>query len=423
MQTEWGRRGSLCLFHVDRGINEITEYSHVVLLCIAYADLTYEYWSRLYQMPSLVWTREEDEKLRGLVGRIGENKWADIAKEMATKTGKQCRRRWKNALTINAKTSTWSEEEDQRLIQYHKELGNKWTEISRRFGDRTDNAAKNRWNALCRKHPSLVHDEAPVTLVGVKRGTRTHTMIEASSSERSSVRQRSMQSAMNEYEQPHVDTGAPKVALDGGSSLPTPFDQRSTDDLSSGPADMLRRHIDPLFPKDPRYPNFFNAGQMPLDNIKSAMNASHSTFPKDILEASDVMRQYLSSWPLGAPRMTGTPSQQVSMGEFYNLLRSTSQNVLPPGYSSSNSKRMMGNPADPLDNLSFNSTSSSLNSEQRQILETLLNQPSKSGVDMTPPVQMPVGKPSEDLVHLVSNFSQSEIESLISFLKANEQKQ
>jgi Zn-dependent oligopeptidase len=82
-----------------------------------------------------------------------------------------------------------------------------------------------------------------------------------------------------------------------------------------------------------------------------------------------------------------------------------------------------GNSSDILDNLSFTSASSSLNSEQRQILETLLNQQSKSGVEISPPVQIPVGKPSEDLVQLVSNFSQSEIESLISFLKGNEQKQ
>ncbi|KAI8100317.1 hypothetical protein M9435_006801 [Picochlorum sp. BPE23] len=388
--------------------------------------------SEVYQMPTLVWTREEDEKLRGLVRRIGENKWADIAREMETKTGKQCRRRWKNALTINAKTTTWSEEEDQKLIRYHKELGNKWTEISRRFGDRTDNAAKNRWSALCRKHPSLVHDAAPVTLVGVKRGTRTHTMIEASSSERSSVRQRRerVQPAMQTRDQTPVGAGVP--TLDGGSSLPTPFDQRSTDDLSAaGPADMLRRQIDPLLPKDSRYHNLLTAGQMShssLDNTKSTgMNTSHSMFPKDILEASDVMRQYLSSWPLGAPRMTGTPSQQMPMGDFYSLLQSASQNLLPPGgFSSSNSKRMMmgnGNSSDILDNLSFTSASSSLNSEQRQILETLLNQQSKSGVEISPPVQMPVGKPSEDLVQLVSNFSQSEIESLISFLKGNEQKQ
>jgi hypothetical protein len=48
----------------------------------------------------------------------------------------QCRRRWTNHLSITAKTTEWTAEEDDRLVEAHSALGNKWMEISRIFGDR-----------------------------------------------------------------------------------------------------------------------------------------------------------------------------------------------------------------------------------------------------------------------------------------------
>ncbi|PSC74519.1 Myb-related B isoform A [Micractinium conductrix] len=107
-------------------------------------------------MPAtLQWTPEEDEMLRELVEVHGAKAWAKIASVICTKGSKQCRRRWKNFINMSAKTCTWSQEEDATLIDAHRRLGNRWTEISRIFGDRTDNAVKNRWHALIRKHPEL----------------------------------------------------------------------------------------------------------------------------------------------------------------------------------------------------------------------------------------------------------------------------
>ena len=104
------------------------------------------------QKTNMPWTEEEDDQLRKLVAEFGPKKWVFVASKMENKGGKQCRRRWQNYLNCdNNKQGGWSPEEDEVLMTKHKIVGNKWTEIAKAVGGRTDNAVKNRYAALIAK--------------------------------------------------------------------------------------------------------------------------------------------------------------------------------------------------------------------------------------------------------------------------------
>ena len=118
-----------------------------------------------------MWTEEEDEELRGFVAEYGVKKWAFISTKMSTGKGaKQCRRRWQNYLNNDLKQGGWTEEEDQILLDGHRLHGNKWTEIARMVGGRTDNAVKNRHAVLVLKEQKKDEDDSEAT--GSRGGKR-----------------------------------------------------------------------------------------------------------------------------------------------------------------------------------------------------------------------------------------------------------
>lgn len=77
------------------------------------------------------WTSAEDSLLVDYVQKHGEGNWNAVQKYSGlSRCGKSCRLRWANHLRPNLKKGAFTPEEEQKIIELHSQMGNKWARMA-----------------------------------------------------------------------------------------------------------------------------------------------------------------------------------------------------------------------------------------------------------------------------------------------------
>ena len=97
------------------------------------------------------WTPEEDDALLALVGELRPSDEIDwFACKIPTRTTKQCQHRYRLRHDPSVKRGPWTPQEDELLLQLHKEHGRVWVRISGYIEGRPEWSCKSRFHSLRR---------------------------------------------------------------------------------------------------------------------------------------------------------------------------------------------------------------------------------------------------------------------------------
>ena len=82
------------------------------------------------------WTSAEDAILIDYVKKHGEGNWNAVQKHSGLfRCGKSCRLRWANHLRPDLKKGAFTPEEENRIIELHATMGNKWARMAAEVGN------------------------------------------------------------------------------------------------------------------------------------------------------------------------------------------------------------------------------------------------------------------------------------------------
>ena len=107
-------------------------------------------------VPKQKFTPEEDEQLKRLVEKFGENDWERVAAMLVNRNARQCHDRWKFYVNPALNKEPFTEQEDWLLINLVSKYGGMWVQISKHFKNRSDVQMKNRWKTLQKRIKSRV---------------------------------------------------------------------------------------------------------------------------------------------------------------------------------------------------------------------------------------------------------------------------
>ncbi|KAJ9302073.1 hypothetical protein DTO271G3_939 [Paecilomyces variotii] len=102
-------------------------------------------WSKVQaDIQKGVWRQEEDERLHNAVQQLGF-KWSRVATIVQCRTADQRAKRWQQVLRPDLNHTSWTPEEDEKLLAAIKTYDNNWKKISlAEFPDRSTHDIRNR---------------------------------------------------------------------------------------------------------------------------------------------------------------------------------------------------------------------------------------------------------------------------------------
>ena len=103
--------------------------------------------------------------LKEYVALNGPTNWGDAARHVGTgRNAKQCRERWVNQLDPSIRpTSSWTEEEDERVMALFDAYPQRWTKIADYMPGRSPNQVTNRHKILCGRRRRQCEDTLPTS--------------------------------------------------------------------------------------------------------------------------------------------------------------------------------------------------------------------------------------------------------------------